>query len=204
MPLEDFKANIQESIVEDVVGISVSTRPDCIGDEYLEYLSHIQNKYNLDITVELGLQTVNYHSLKKINRGSYFSRVYRCSFKMPKYNIRTCAHLILNLPWDNMVDVIENAKVLNALRIDEVKLHALYIVDGTILGEMYKMGEVELISKEEYQERVIKFLEYLDEDIVVQRIIGRAPEENSLFVNWNESWWKIRDEIVEEMEKKKY
>ncbi len=124
---------------------------------------------------------------------------------MPKYNIRTCAHLILNLPWDNMVDVIENAKVLNALRIDEVKLHALYIVDGTILGEMYKNGgEVELISKEEYQERVIKFLEYLDEDIVVQRIIGRAPEENSLFVNWNESWWKIRDEIVEEMEKKKY
>ncbi len=120
---------------------------------------------------------------------------------MPKYNIRTCAHLILNLPWDNMVDVIENAKVLNALRIDEVKLHALYIVDGTILGEMYKNGEVELISKEEYQERVIKFLEYLDEDIVVQRIIGRAPEENSLFVNWNESWWKIRDEIVEEMEK---
>lgn len=60
---------------------------------------------------------------------------------MPKYNIRTCAHLILNLPWDNMVDVIENAKVLNALRIDEVKLHALYIVDGTILGEMYKMGK---------------------------------------------------------------
>ncbi len=82
MPLEDFKANIQESIVEDVVGISVSTRPDCIGDEYLEYLSHIQNKYNLDITVELGLQTVNYHSLKKINRGhtlaEFIDAVLRC------------------------------------------------------------------------------------------------------------------------------
>ena len=202
LPLEDFKANIQESIVEDVVGISVSTRPDCIGDEYLEYLSHIQNKYNLDITVELGLQTVNYHSLKKINRGHTLAEFIDAVLRCQKYNIRTCAHLILNLPWDNMVDVIENAKVLNALRIDEVKLHALYIVDGTILGEMYKNGEVELISKEEYQERVIKFLEYLDEDVVVQRIIGRAPEENSLFVNWNESWWKIRDEIVEEMEKR--
>lgn len=68
---------------------------------------------------------------------------------------------------------------------------------------MYKEGgEINLISKEEYIERVITFLEYLDEDIVVQRIIGRAPEENTLFVNWNESWWKIRDEIVDEMERR--
>ena len=121
---------------------------------------------------------------------------------MPKYNIRTCAHLILNLPWDNMDDVVENAKVLSALKVDEVKLHALYIVEGTVLGKMYKNNEVELISKAEYEERVITFLEHLDKDIVVQRIIGRAPEENSLFVNWNESWWKIRDEIVMEMEKR--
>ena len=128
----------------------------------------------------------------------FIDAVLRCQ----KHNIRTCAHLILNLPWDDMDDVVENAKILNVLKIDEVKLHALYIVDGTVLGEMYKRGDIELISKEEYQERVIRFLEYLDENIVVQRIIGRAPEENSLFVNWNESWWKIRDEIVYEMKKR--
>ena len=69
MPLEDFKEYIEESIVEDVVGISVSTRPDCIQDEYLEYLAYIGEKYDLEITVELGLQTVNYHTLMKINRG---------------------------------------------------------------------------------------------------------------------------------------
>ena len=202
LPLEDFKKNIEESIVEDVVGISISTRPDCIGDEYLEYLSYVQNKYNLDITVELGLQTVNYHSLKKINRGHTLAEFIDGVLRCQKYNIRTCAHLILNLPWDNMDDVVENAKILNALKVDEVKLHALYIVNGTVLGEMYKKGEIELISKEEYEKRVITFLEYLDGNVVVQRIIGRAPEENSLFVNWNESWWKIRDEIVEEMEKR--
>ncbi len=66
---------------------------------------------------------------------------------------------------------------------------------------MYKEGQVKLISKEEYKERVITFLEYLDENIIVQRIIGRAPEENTLFVNWNESWWKIRDEIVKKWKK---
>lgn len=202
MPLEDFKKYVEESIVDDVVGISVSTRPDCINDDYLEYLSYVKNKYNQEITIELGLQTVNYHTLKKINRGHSLAELIDAVIRNKKYGIRTCVHLILNLPWDNMDDVIENAKILSALGVEEVKLHGLYIVEGTELGRMYKDGEVSIISKEEYQERVITFLEYLDKDIVVQRIIGRAPEENSLFVNWGESWWKIRDEIVAEMEKR--
>ena len=203
MPLEDFKRYVEESIVDDVVGISISTRPDCINDKYLEYLSHIKNKYNQEITIELGLQTVNYHTLKKINRGHTLAEFIDAVIRNKKYGIRTCAHLILNLPWDNMDDTIENAKVLSALQVEEVKLHALYIVEGTNLGRMYKNKDVSIISKEEYKKRVITFLEYLDKDIVVQRIIGRAPKENSLFVNWNESWWKIRDEIVSEMEGKK-
>ena len=202
LPLEDFKKYVEESIVDGVVGISISTRPDCINDEYLDYLAHIKDIYNLEIIIELGLQTVNYHTLKKINRGHTLAEFIDAVIRNKRYGIRTCAHLILNLPWDDMMDTIENAKILSALGVEEVKLHALYIVDGTSLGEMYKKGEVSLISKEEYKTRVIKFLEYLHEDIVVQRIIGRAPEENSLFVNWNESWWKIRDEIVLEMEER--
>lgn len=200
MPLDDFKKCIEESIIEDVVGISVSTRPDCVNDEYLEFLSKIMEKYNLEITLELGLQTVNYHSLYKINRGHTLGEFIDAVLRNKRYGIRTCVHLILNLPWDNMEDVIENAKVLSALQVEEVKLHALYIMEDTILGNMYKNGDIEIISKEEYIKRVITFLEYLDENIVVQRIIGRAPEKNSLFVNWNESWWKIRDEIVKKME----
>ncbi len=199
LPLEDFKKYVEESIVDGVVGISISTRPDCVNDEYLDYLSYIKDKYNLEITIELGLQTVNYHTLKKINRGHTLAEFIDAVIRNKRYGIRTCAHLILNLPWDDMDDTIENAKILSALGVEEVKLHALYIVDGTTLGEMYRRGEISLISKEEYKERVITFLEYLDKNIIVQRIIGRAPEENSLFVNWNESWWKIRDEIVLEM-----
>ncbi len=199
LPLEDFKKYVEESIVEGVVGISISTRPDCINDEYLEYLAYIQEEYNLEITLELGLQTVNYHTLKRINRGHSLAEFIDAIIRAKRYEIRTCVHLILNLPWDTMEDTIENAKIMSALEIDEVKLHALYIVDGTELGRLYKEGEISLISKEEYKKRVITFLEYLDENIVIQRIIGRAPEENALFVNWNESWWKIRDEIVWEM-----
>jgi hypothetical protein len=199
MPLNLFKRCIEESIVDNVVGISISTRPDCISNEYLEFLAQIKDKHDLEITIELGLQTVNYHTLQIINRGHTLAEFIDAVLRNKKYGMRTCAHLILNLPWDDMTDVIENAKILSALAVEEVKLHALYIVEGTELGRMYKEGKVTLISKEEYEERVITFLEYLHEDTVIQRIIGRAPEENTLFVNWNESWWKIRDEIIQKM-----
>lgn len=202
LPLEDFKRYIEESIVDNIVGISISTRPDCVNDEYLEFLSNIKDKHNLDITMELGLQTVNYHTLKTINRGHSLAEFIDAVIRNKRYNIRTCVHLILNLPWDNIDDVIENAKILSALGVEEVKLHALYVVENTKLGIMYKENKVKMVSKEEYIERVITFLEYLHEDILIQRIIGRAPEENTLFVNWNESWWKIRDEIVDEMVKR--
>lgn len=200
LPFSDFKDAIENSIVEDIVGISISTRPDCINEEHLKYLSKIKEEKNLEITIELGLQTVNYHSLIKINRGHTLSEYLDAALKIKKYGLRNCTHLILNLPWDKEIDTIENAKFISALGVEEIKLHGLYVVDGTVLGEMYKMNKISLISKKEYMERVILFLEYLDPQIVIQRIIGRAPKENLLFVNWNESWWKIRDEIVSLME----
>lgn len=200
LSFEDFKRSIEESLIDDIVGLSVSTRPDCINDKYLDYLSTIKEKHKVDITIELGLQTVNYHSLKKINRGHSLAEYIDASLKIKKYKLRNCTHLILNLPWDNMLDVVENAKLVSALGIEEIKLHALYIVEKTALAKLYNSGEISLISKEEYMERVITFLEYIDPNIVIQRIIGRAPEENLLFVNWSESWWRIRDEIVFLME----
>lgn len=202
LSIERFKYYIKEAIVDDIVGISISTRPDCINKVYLDFLNEVKKENNLDITIELGLQTINYHSLKKINRGHTLAEYIDAVNTIKSYGFRICTHLILNLPWDDNLDTIENSKIVSSLKIDEIKLHSLYILDNTYLGEQYKNGEIKMISKDEYVERVILFLEYLDPKIVVQRIIGRAPEENSLFVNWNESWWKIRDEIVNTMEEK--
>lgn len=203
MKLENFKKLVKESIVEDIVEISISTRPDCISEDYLKFLKTVKEEYGIEITIELGLQTVNFHSLKRINRGHTLGEFLDSVLRIKKYNFEVCAHLILNLPWDNMDDVIENAKILSALQIDQVKLHSLYVLDNTILGKLYKENKITIISKDEYIERVITFLEYLHKDIVVQRLIGRAPEENALFVNWNTSWWKIKDEIIEKMEDRK-
>jgi len=199
LELETFKRVIREAIREDVVEICISTRPDCIKEEYMEFLHNISIDKAVQISVELGLQTVNYHSLVQINRGHTLAEFIDAVLRIKKYGFEICAHLILNLPNDNMVDVIENAKVLSALGVQQVKLHALYIMKNTVMGKQYEASEFDIISVEEYKERVIAFLEYLSPDIVVQRLIGRAPEENSLFVNWNMSWWRIRDEIHQKM-----
>ncbi|WP_036728686.1 MULTISPECIES: TIGR01212 family radical SAM protein [Peptoniphilus] len=197
LDFEKFKVNIYECMIDDIVGISISTRPDCISDKYLDFLEEI-NK-NIFITLELGLQTANYRTLKKINRGHGLAEFIDGVNRAKKRNIRVCTHVILNLPYDDEIDVIETAHILNALQVDEVKLHALYILENTMMGKLYKEGKINLISLEEYKKRVILFLQHLDKRIVIQRIIGRAPEENSLFCNWNTSWWKIRDDIEKEM-----
>ena len=199
MPLEDFKKHINDAIMEDIVGISISTRPDCINDKYLDFLVEIMYNMGIDITIELGLQSVNYHSLEKINRGHTLAEFIDAVMRIKRHNLRVCAHIILNLPWDTALDTIENAKIISALGVDEVKLHSLYIIEGTEMGKEYKIGEIEIISKDAYIYRVITFLEYLDPEIIIQRIMGRAPRENTLFVNWHESWWKIRDEIIAKM-----
>ena len=202
MPLEDFETVIEEAIIKDVVQIAISTRPDCIRDEYLEFLKQMQDEKGIDIAIELGLQTTNYHSLYKIDRGHTLGEFIDAVLRIKKYGFEICTHLILNLPWDNDRDVVESAKVLSALSIEQVKLHSLYIIENTKMGRQFKNKEFDMISVQEYKKRVINFLEHLDSNIVVQRLIGRAPKENTLFVNWNMSWWKIRDEIEEEMIKR--
>ena len=185
---------------DDIAAVYIATRPDCISDEYLSMLREEAARLNIDICVELGLQSVNYHSLEKINRGHTLGEFIDAMIRIKAHGLQSCAHLILNLPWDTMTDVIEDAKVLSALGADQVKLHALYIVKGTEMARQYASGELAMISREEYEARVITFLEYLSPKIVLQRLIGRAPESNTLFSNWHTGWWKIRDSIIRTME----
>jgi radical SAM protein (TIGR01212 family) len=195
-----FKQYIRDAIMDDIVEISISTRPDCIGDEYLEFLNEIKNQYNINFCIELGLQTVNYHTLTSINRGHTLAEFIDAVLRIKKYDFDICTHVILNLPGDNIVDTVEAAKILSVLKVDQVKIHSLYIMENTKMGILYKNKEITVIKEEEYVERVITFLEYLDKNIAVQRLAGRAPKENSLFVNWGMSWWKIKDDILEKMD----
>lgn len=200
MALEQFRAYIMEAAInKDIVEISISTRPDCIRESYLDVLLDISNTYHVDINIELGLQTANYHTLDFINRGHGLAEFIDAVLRIKKYPFTICTHVILNLPEDTMRDTIETAKILSALNIDIVKLHSLYIAKNTKLSCQYKNGTINICSKEEYFERVISFLEYLSPDIVIERLFSRVPEEDADFSNWNTSWWKLQDELLDKM-----
>ncbi|MCL6639243.1 MAG: TIGR01212 family radical SAM protein [Firmicutes bacterium] len=202
LPFETFCRTVAAAAAEeDIVGISISTRPDCVNDRYLDYLAEVRDKHGIDIDIELGLQTVNYHTLARVNRGHTLAEFIDAVLRIKKRGFATCAHLILNLPWDGDADAVEGAKVLSALGVEYVKLHSLYVVRGTGLGEMYRRGEFKIISLEEYVRRVALFLEHLDPAAVIQRLVGKGPARSVVFSNWGVSWWVVKQRIEEYLER---
>lgn len=199
LPYELFVKNISEACREGIVAIYISTRPDCIADRYMEFLAGLKEEKGIDIVMELGLQTVNYHTLKLLNRGHTLAEFIDAAIRIRKYRLEICAHYITDLPMDNVDDVTEGAKIISALGVSQVKCHSLFILKDTELERMYSRGEIQPITIDEFINRTIRFLEYLNPDIVVQRLIGRAPAERTVFCNWNTSWWKLQDMIEAEM-----
>ncbi len=197
MPYEEFEKCITEAAEQRVVGIDISTRPDCVTVKHLEILEGISKKYGIDISMELGLQSVNRKTLEIVNRGHGVAEFLDSVLMIKKYGFDICVHLIPDLPWDSREDVIEAAKILSALKISSVKLHSLFVVKNTKLAEMYETGEINLFGAEEYAQRCVLFLKYLSPEIVIQRIVGRVPEEDSITANDGMSWWRIKDRIVE-------
>lgn len=204
MPLDDFKTVIKACEEDYIVGISISTRSDCISEDKLNFLDQFRKKTGIDITIELGLQTVNYKTSKILNRCEDLADFIEAMNLINKYEFRVCVHVILSLPWDNMDDVIETAKIINAFDIKEVKIHSLFIVKGTKLDKMYQDGEFRMPTKKDYQNNVVNFLRRLKADVAIQRLVGRAPDEETSFCNWDTSRWLIRDEIIGYMNDKGY
>ena len=200
LPLESFRSYLEEaSKIPDIVEIAVSTRPDCIREDYLDVLNELRKETGIQITIELGLQTVNYHTLKQISRGHTLAEFIDAVLRIHRYSFDICTHVILNLPGDDLDDAIETAKILSALPIQIVKAHSLYIAKNTQLCDAYENGTITLCAKEEYLERLTAFLEHLRPDIAVERLFSRIPEKDAVFCNWNTSWWKLRDELSEMM-----
>lgn len=196
MPMEQFRACLAEaSCFPDIVEISVSTRPDCIREDYLQYMADLQEKTGIQMNIELGLQTANYHTLDTINRGHGLAEYIDAMLAISRYSFTTCTHLIANLPGDTLRDAVETARIVSVLGTDIVKIHSLYIAKDSQMAEAYQRGQLSVCSKEEYFERVRGMLENLDPAIAVERLFSRIPEKDAIFSNWQTSWWKLKDEF---------
>lgn len=203
LPITQFREYMIEAAQdEDIVEIAVSTRPDCIEEAYLDVLQEIKHNYEIEITIELGLQTANYRTLQEIRRGHTLAEFIDAVLIIQPYTFNICVHVILNLPGDDLTDSIETAKIISALRIPIVKIHSLYIAKNTSLCERFENGTISMCTKEEYINRLISFLEYLNPQIVVERLFSRIPEKDAVFCNWGTSWWKLKDEVLAAMEEK--
>ena len=117
--------------------------------------------------------------------------------RIKKYDFDVSTHMILNLPYDTLEDVIEAAKILSALKTDFVKMHSLYIAKNTVMEKEYNLGKLSVGTVEDYVQKAGEFIAYLSKDIVIQRLVGRAPKEDTVFCNYDTSWWKIKDMIDE-------
>ncbi|MCG6893966.1 MAG: TIGR01212 family radical SAM protein [Desulfobacteraceae bacterium] len=182
-PLSELRNLYEEALsVEDVVGISVGTRPDCVSEPVLDLL---QNKAERAMVwVEYGLQSANDRTLLRINRGhdaATFERAVRLTHGR---GIWICAHIILGLPGEDRSDMLDTARWLGDLGVDGVKLHLLYVVSGTPMEALYRSGRYACLEKEEYAEIVCDVLERLPESMVIQRLTGDPHRSELVAPAW--------------------
>ena len=163
--------------IEDIVGLSVGTRPDCINDDILSLLQDYTRKYL--VWIEYGLQSAHDETLALINRGHDVDSFGRAVEATKNRGIQICAHVILGLPGESKTQMLETGRYLADLGIDGIKLHLLYVVKNTPLETMYFNGAYECLTQTEYVDIVCEFLALLPKNVVVQRLTG-DPHPNEL------------------------
>lgn len=186
--------------IDNVIGLSISTRPDCINDECLEYLSDLNNRTYL--TVELGLQTIHEETSKLINRCHDLKCFEDCVKRLRSKNINVVVHIINGLPYETKEMMIETVKYLNKLDIQGVKIHMLHILKDTKLALMYKKEGFNVLTKEEYVDIVCTQLENLKESIVVHRITGDPKIDDLIEPTWITKKFGVLNDIDKELEKR--
>ncbi|MFW6293252.1 MAG: TIGR01212 family radical SAM protein [Spirochaetota bacterium] len=157
------------------VGLIVATRPDCIDEERAKLLAEYAER-GLDVWVELGLQSANDATLRRIGRGHTREQFDEAVRALSEYDINIAAHLILGLPGEGVDDAIASARHVSSLPIAGVKFHNLVVVAGTPLYRQYRRGEIAPPTSGEYRELLVAALEYLRPDIIVMRITCDPPK----------------------------
>lgn len=183
--------------LDNVVGLNIATRPDSITDECLDYLEQLSKKTYL--TIELGLQTIHDKTSILINRCHTLKCFEDMVKKLRERNINIVVHIINGLPYETKEMMIETVKYLSKLDIQGIKIHMLSILKDTKLEELYKKENFKLITREEYINIVCNQLEYLREDIVVNRITGDPKISDLVEPDWLIKKVTILNDIDKEM-----
>lgn len=187
-------------MIPKVVGIDIATRPDCLSDEWLDYLEDLNKKTFL--IVELGLQSSNDNTLRFINRG-HDSKTFKDAVdKLHERNIFVVAHIINGLPYETKEDMINTIKFVNDCKVDGIKIHMLYIAKNTPLASLYETNKFHILTREEYIDIVCSQLRLLNEDVVVMRITGDPILNELVAPEWLIKKFMVLNGIDQEMVKR--
>ena len=182
-PLNILKESYESILnLPNVIGLNIATRCDAITKECYNYLEELNKR--TDLVIELGLQTIHQKTSDLINRGHTLTQFEDCVKELRKRNINIVVHIINGLPYETKEDMIETAKYVSSLDIQGIKIHMLFILKGTKIAELYNREHFHILSKEAYIDIVCDQLEYLREDIVINRITGDPIKELLIEPQW--------------------
>lgn len=201
--IDNLKDKYEEALsVEGIVGIVIGTRPDCMPEELLGYLSELNKRTFL--IVEYGVESVYDATLKRINRGHFHSQTVDAIKKTAERGIRVGVHLILGLPGETKEQILEEAKVISSLPITTLKLHQLQLIKGTKMAEEYfaDSSDFHLFTADEYIDLVIDFVERIRKDIVLERFVSQSPASLLAIPGWGLKNYEFVDKVRKRMDER--
>jgi len=181
-----------------VIGLVIGTRPDCISTELLDYLQDLSKEYYL--IIEYGVESCYNDTLSRINRGHTFEDSVRAIDETAKREIRQGIHMIIGLPGESEMDILEEMKIISELPVNNIKFHQLQIVRNTLMATQYldHPEEFMIFNLDEYLELMVRILERLNPGFVVERIAGEANPKYLLSPSWGIRY----DQVVKKFEEK--
>lgn len=198
--LDTLQRRYEEALsAEDVVGIVIGTRPDCVSDEILNYLESL--KQQTFMIVEYGIESVSDDTLRRVNRGHNFECSRRAIIETHNRGILTGAHIILGLPGESAEDNVRQADIISALPIDILKLHQLQIIRGTQLAAEYERQPFNLYTADEYIDLCRRYIERLRPDMVLERFVSQSPKELLVAPKWGLKNYEFANRFVNYMKR---
>ncbi|MDQ2163131.1 MULTISPECIES: TIGR01212 family radical SAM protein [Vibrio] len=178
----------------DIVGLCVGTRPDCVPDAVLDLLADYVRQ-GFEIWLELGLQTANNQTLKRINRGHDFECYALITERARALGIKVCTHLIVGLPKETRTDNLQTLKQVLAVGTDGIKLHGLHIVEGSTMAKAWRAGKLQAPTLEEYVSIASELIQMTPPEIIYHRVSSAARRPTLLAPLWCENRWLAMTEI---------
>ena len=182
-PLSTLKALYEKALsFDDVIGLSIGTRTDCVTDDILDYL--YEKSKEQEIWIEYGIQSFFQTTLDKINRADNIENMRYWIKRTKDKGLNVCGHLIYGLPDENQEMMLETFKQTIDLKVDSIKFHPLYVVKNTLLTNEFKKGRFNPISEELYIDTVVKSIITLPQNVSVQRVTAGIDDDTLLSPLW--------------------